>query len=298
METKDAIKPNTETTTETIEEKVEVPKKSKSLNETQRRIHDIIFEADTFGGKVFDIALLVCISLSVLITALDSVEALHSQYQQLFVGLEIAFTALFSIEYALRLYCVAKPMNYALSFYGIIDLVAILPNYISLLFPGAHFLSIIRIIRFFRIFRILKLAHFLREATVLADSLKKSIKRIAVFTLFIFIAVICIGSIMYVIEGGKNGFTSIPVSVYWAVVTMTTVGYGDISPQTPLGQFFSFWVMLLGYGVIAIPTGIVTSEIISSNKKKVTTQVCPFCCKEGHDHDAIYCKYCGKPLND
>lgn len=144
---------------------------------------------------------------------------------------------------------------------------AILPNYISLLFPGAHFLSIIRIIRFFRIFRILKLAHFLREATVLADSLKKSIKRIAVFTLFIFIAVICIGSIMYVIEGGKNGFTSIPVSVYWAVVTMTTVGYGDISPQTPLGQFFSFWVMLLGYGVIAIPTGIVTSEIISSNKK-------------------------------
>lgn len=298
METKEINqKTITDTYSETAEKANETPKPS-SLSPTQRRIHDIIFEADTFWGKVFDIALLVCISLSVLITALDSVEALHTQYQQLFAGLEIAFTALFSVEYILRLYCVARPINYALSFYGIIDLVAILPNYISLLFPGAHFLSIIRIIRFLRVFRILKLAHFLREATVLVDSLKKSIKRIAVFTLFIFIAVICIGSIMYVIEGGKNGFTSIPVSVYWAVVTMTTVGYGDISPQTPLGQFFSFWVMLLGYGVIAIPTGIVTSEIISSSKKKVTTQVCPFCCKEGHDHDAIYCKYCGKPLND
>ena len=297
METKDESK-ITETQTENNDEKHEETSPCKSINATQRRIHDIIFEADTFEGKLFDIALLICISLSVLITALDSVETFHNQYQQLFTCLEIAFTALFSVEYLLRLYCVARPIKYAISFYGIIDLVAILPNYISLLLPGAHFLSIIRVIRLLRIFRILKLAHFLREATVLVDSLKKSIKRIAVFTLFIFISVICIGSIMYIIEGGKNGFTSIPVSVYWAVVTMTTVGYGDISPQTPLGQFFSFWVMLLGYGVIAIPTGIVTSEIISSSTKKVTTQVCPFCCKEGHDHDAIYCKYCGQPLND
>ena len=298
MDTKEINKENQESNSTKQETAPQIASIGETLTPTQRVIHDIIFEADTFGGKFFDIALLVCISLSVLITALDSVEALHNQYQQLFTVLEIAFTVLFSIEYLLRLYSVAKPLKYATSFYGIIDLVAILPNYISFFIPGAHFVSTIRIIRLIRIFRILKLVHFIREATLLVDSLKKSIKRIAIFTLFIFITVICIGSIMYIIEGGKNGFTSIPVSIYWAVVTMTTVGYGDISPQTPLGQFFSFWVMLLGYGVIAIPTGIVTSEIFTTGNERVTTQVCPFCCKEGHDHDAVYCKYCGKPLND
>lgn len=268
-----------------------------SLSPLQRKIHDIIFEADTFWGKFFDVTLLVCIFLSVLITALDSVESIRLEYDYYFNIAEWLFTILFTIEYILRLYCVAKPIRYAISFFGIIDLVSILPNYINLFIPGVQFLSVIRVLRFFRVFRLFKLVHFTNEVDTMLDSLRRSVKRIAVFTFFVFILVICIGTIMYVIEGGENGFTSIPVSVYWAVVTLTTVGYGDISPKTPLGQAFSFFIMLLGYGIIAIPTGIVTSEMITP-KKTITTQCCPFCCKEGHDADAKYCKYCGKPLED
>lgn len=269
-----------------------------SLSPIQRKIHDIIFEADTFGGKLFDVLLLVCIFMSVFVTAIDSVEQIHNDYSNALYVAEWVFTILFSIEYVLRLYCVARPIHYAISFFGIIDLVSILPNYISYFVPGIQYLSVLRILRFFRVFRLFKLVHFVHEVDVLLDSLKRSMKRISVFIFFVFIIVVCIGSVMYVIEGGQNGFTSIPVSVYWAVVTLTTVGYGDISPKTPLGQGFSFFIMLLGYGIIAIPTGIVTSEMMNTNKKTVTTQVCPFCCKEGHDVDAVYCKFCGKPLND
>ena len=269
-----------------------------SLSPLQRKIHDIIFEADTFWGKVFDITLLICIFLSVTITALDSVESLHLKYDSLFDTFEWVFTVLFTIEYILRLYCVAKPWHYAISFFGIIDLVAILPNYISLFIPGLQFLSVVRILRFFRVFRLFKLVHFTHEVDILLISLKRSVKRIAIFTFYVFIIVFCIGSVMYIIEGPENGFTSIPTSVYWAVVTLTTVGYGDISPKTPLGQAFSFFIMLLGYGIIAIPTGIVTSEMIVPKKDKITTQTCPYCCKEGHDADAKYCKYCGNHLED
>lgn len=268
-----------------------------SLTPLQRKIHDIIFEADTFWGKFFDVCLLVCIFLSVTVTMLDSIEHYHQTAGYYFNIAEWVFTALFTIEYFLRLYCVAKPVHYAISFFGIIDLIAILPNYVSLFIPGVQFLSVIRILRFFRVFRLFKLVHFTNEIDTMVDSLKRSVKRIAAFIFFVFIIVICIGSIMYIIEDGKNGFSSIPVSVYWAVVTLTTVGYGDISPKTPLGQAFSFFIMLLGYGIIAIPTGIVTSEMIIP-KKSVTTQSCPFCCKEGHDADAKFCKYCGKPLED
>ena len=268
------------------------------LSPIQRKIHSIIFEADTFWGKVFDITLLILIFLSVTITALDSVEALHQKYDSLFTTFEWVFTILFTIEYILRLYCVAKPLCYAKSFFGIIDLVAVLPNYISLFIPDVRFLSVIRILRFFRVFRLFKLVHFSHEVDLLFLSLKRSVKRIAIFTFYVFIIVFCIGSIMYVIEGPENGFTSIPVSVYWAVVTLTTVGYGDISPKTPFGQAFSFFIMLLGYGIIAIPTGIVTAEMVVPQKDKLTTQSCPYCCKEGHDADAKFCKYCGKPLNE
>lgn len=268
-----------------------------SLSPLQRKIHDIIFEADTFCGKAFDVGLLICILLSVTITMIDSMECYHTAYSYYLNIAEWVFTALFTIEYFLRLYCVAKPIHYAISFFGIIDLISILPNYVNLFVPGVQFLSIIRILRFFRVFRLFKLVHFTNEIDTMLDSLRRSVKRISVFIFFVFIIVICIGSVMYVIEDGKNGFTSIPVSMYWAVVTLTTVGYGDISPKTPLGQAFSFFIMLLGYGIIAIPTGIVTSEMIIP-KKTVTTQCCPFCCKEGHDADAKFCKYCGKPLED
>ena len=268
------------------------------LSPMQRKIHEIIFEADTFWGKVFDITLLIFIFLSVTVTALDSVESIHLEYASFFNTCEWVFTVLFTIEYILRLYCVAKPWHYAISFFGIIDLIAILPNYVSLFLPEARFLSVVRIFRFFRVFRLFKLVHFTREVDFLLSSLKRSVKRISIFIFYVFIIVFCIGSIMYIIEGPENGFTSIPVSVYWAVVTLTTVGYGDISPKTPLGQAFSLFIMLLGYGIIAIPTGIVTSEMIVPKKEKITTQTCPYCCKEGHDEDAIYCKYCGKPLND
>ncbi len=266
-----------------------------SLSPLKRKIHEIIFEADTFWGKFFDVCLLVCIFLSVTVTAFDSVKYYHNEYRNFITISEWVFTILFTIEYFFRLYCVAKPIHYAISFFGIIDLIAILPNYINYFIPGIQFLSVVRVLRFFRVFRLFKLVHFTNEVEIMLDSLKRSVKRIAIFIFYVFIIVICIGSVMYVIEGEENGFTSIPVSVYWAVVTLTTVGYGDISPKTPLGQAFSFFIMLLGYGIIAIPTGIVTSEMITP-KKTVTTRSCPYCCKEGHDLDADYCKYCGKPL--
>ena len=273
-------------------------RRTSSISPLQRKIHDIVFEADTFWGKVFDITLLILIFLSVTVTALDSVESINAEYGSFFNTCEWAFTILFSIEYLLRLYCVAKPLQYAISFFGIIDFVAIMPNYAGLLFPDARFLSVVRILRFFRVFRLFKLVHFTHEVDLMLLSLKRSVKRISIFIFYVFIIVFCVGAVMYVIEGPENGFTSIPISVYWAVVTLTTVGYGDISPKTPLGQAFSFFIMLLGYGIIAIPTGIVTSEMVIPKKEVLTTQTCPYCCKEGHDVDAKYCKYCGKPLND
>jgi len=260
------------------------------------KLHEIIFEADTAAGKTFDVALIWSILFSVLVVILDSVGMLHLRFGSLFYYLEWFFTVLFTIEYILRLHCTGRSLSYALSFFGIVDLLAILPTYISIVIPGSHFLIAVRILRVLRVFRVLKLVQYSGEAEHLLRSLKASQRKITVFLFGVLTLVILIGSVMYVIEGEGNGFTSIPVSIYWAVVTLTTVGYGDISPQTSLGQVLASIVMILGYGIIAVPTGIVTAEMSRMGKQPPTTQVCRYCVREGHDSDATHCKYCGTKL--
>jgi voltage-gated potassium channel len=259
------------------------------------RLHEIIFESDTRAGKAFDLALVFCIMLSVAVTLLDSVQDINLVYEKEFFYLDWFFTIIFTIEYLLRIYVVDRPLGYIGSSYGLIDFLAIFPTYLSFFIPGTRYFSVIRVLRVLRIFRILKLAHYLEEGELILKALKSSRRRIQVFVFSVFLLVIIIGSLIYVIEGEQNGFTSIPISIYWAIVTLTTVGYGDISPITPLGQALSAFIMIIGYGIIAIPTGIVTAEMISENKK-ITTQVCKCCSSEGHDEDAKFCKYCGARL--
>ncbi|MEW6710628.1 MAG: ion transporter [Candidatus Riflebacteria bacterium] len=266
-----------------------------ALTPYQARIHEIIYESDTRAGKIFDLVLVLAIFSSALIVMLDSVKSIRDVYSSSLGFADWFFTALFTVEYLLRIYCIGRPTSYIFSVYGLIDLFAILPSYLSLFFPGTRYLSVIRIFRTLRILRILKLAQYLEEGQLLVEALKASRKRITVFIFAVLLLVIFIGSTIYVIEGEENGFTSIPLSIYWAVVTLTTVGYGDISPKTPLGQAFSVIIMILGYGIIAVPTGIVTSELINSDAG-VSNQACPQCSGEGHDPDAVYCKYCGAKL--
>lgn len=261
------------------------------------RLQEIIFEADTPAGKAFDVVLIACILLSVLVVMLDSVRPIKESWGSFIYGWEWFFTIIFAVEYGLRLYSIDRPVKYATSFYGVIDLLAILPTPLSLLFPGAQYLLVIRILRILRIFRVFKLARFITEMNVLFQALRASLRKIAVFLLVLFTMVIIFGSLMYVIEGEEHGFTSIPKSIYWAIVTLTTVGYGDISPGTSLGQALAALVMISGYSIIAVPTGIFTVEFSRALKKKVTTQVCPRCSAEGHDPDAVYCKWCGVRLN-
>ena len=259
------------------------------------RLHEIIFEADTPAGRAFDIALIGSILLSVLAVMLDSITPVRQVYGGWLIAAEWLFTLLFTVEYLMRLLCVGRPLKYATSFFGVIDLLSILPTYLSLLLPGSRYLLIVRILRILRIFRILKLAVYISEADVLVRSLQASRRKITIFLFVVLTIVTIIGSMIYVIEGAENGFTSIPTGVYWAIVTLTTVGYGDISPATPLGQFLASFVMILGYGIIAVPTGIVTSEM-ARMKPRVTTQSCRECASEGHDHDALFCKFCGAKL--
>lgn len=261
----------------------------------RRKLYRIIFEADTFMGKLFDVVLIASILLSVVLVIAESVHEFSEPYQLYFTAGEWFFTILFSIEYICRIYVVQKKSTYIFSFFGIIDLMAVLPTIISLLFPGMQYLMVIRILRLMRVFRVFKLTGYLAEAEVLRKALKASSRKIFVFLSTIAVLVVVIGSIMYVIEGPQHGFRDIPTSIYWAVVTLTTVGYGDISPQTGLGMFFASVVMVMGYAIIAVPTGILTVELSSLKKKKMkpTTQVCPTCLREGHDHDALFCKYCG-----
>ncbi len=259
-------------------------------------LHEVIFEAETRAGKTFDVALIWAIVLSVLAVMLESVAEIRVAYGGLLYGVEWFFTLLFTLEYVLRLLSVRKPLRYAFSFYGIVDLMAIVPTYLSVILPGTQYLLAIRFFRVLRVFRIFKLTEYIREARLISSALRASRKKISVFLLAVLSLVVVIGSLMHVIEGEGNGFTDIPTSIYWAIVTMTTVGYGDLSPQTPLGKLLASAVMIAGYGIIAVPTGIVTVEFSRTTRQMVSTEACPSCSAEGHDTDAAYCKYCGAPL--
>jgi voltage-gated potassium channel len=260
------------------------------------KLHQIIFEADTKSGKLFDIVLLWLIIASVATVLIDSVSEIHARYYTLLIILEWIFTIAFTIEYVLRLWVVNKPMVYAKSFFGIIDLLSILPTYASLFIGGSHYLVVIRALRLLRVFRILKLVKFSREGMQLLASLRRSMPKIIIFLAFVLTLVTILGSMMYMIEGASNQmFTSIPKSIYWAIVTLTTVGYGDITPQTGLGQLLAAIIMLLGYAIIAVPTGIVSADIIKSAASS-NTQSCQHCGHEHHEDDAIYCKKCGGHL--
>lgn len=269
----------------------------KELTGLRLKLHEIIFEADTLAGRLFDITLLICILTSVLIIILESVAAIRDIFGEWLRIIEWFFTIVFTLEYFARIWTVLNKRKYIFSFFGIIDLLSILPTYIALFFAGAHSLMVIRSIRLLRIFRILKLPRYIGEGQHLIRALRGSQYKIIVFLLTVVTSVIITGTIMYLVEGPQHGFTSIPKSIYWAIVTMTTVGYGDIAPQTPVGQFIASFIMILGYGIIAVPTGIVTAEMVQSRaKEKVSGQVCPQCLKEGHDYDARHCKFCGHTL--
>ncbi len=275
------------------------PKRA-NFSPLKESIHEIIFEADTPAGKYFDIVLMIFIVASVIVVMLESISELNNQYTNIFFILEWAFTIFFTIEYLLRIYCVYQPKKYMTSFFGIVDLMAILPTYLSLFVYGTQYLLVIRTLRLLRVFRIFKLANFLKESSTIMSALKASRPKITVFLFFIILMVTIIGSIMYLVEGGNDSsFTSIPRSVYWAVVTLTTVGYGDIAPQTELGQFLAAIVMILGYAVIAVPTGIVSAEMVSQTDKPipVNSQSCQNCSTEGHSDDALFCRKCGQSLH-
>jgi voltage-gated potassium channel len=259
-------------------------------------LHEIIFEADTPAGKAFDIALLVTIVVSIAAVCLESVASIQEQYGPALRTLEWVITIFFTIEYILRLYCVGNPWRYARSFYGVIDLLSILPTYLSFFIAGSQSLLVIRALRLLRIFRVLKLAHFIGEASMLRAALHASSRKIIVFLGTVLTLMLIVGSMMYLIEGPANGFTNIPQSIYWTIVTMTTVGYGDIAPQTVLGKVLASAVMIMGYGIIAVPTGIVTVELASSVKNSTRTDACPDCGADGHALDANNCKYCGAKL--
>lgn len=270
-------------------------------NARKEKIHEIIFEADTPMGKTFDVVLLISILTSLLVVILESVNSISTQYSTYFFWAEWFFTILFTIEYFLRIYCVYRPTKYIFSFYGIIDFLAILPAYLSLVISGSHYFTVIRGLRLIRVFRIFKLGHFMNEGESIILALKASRAKILVFLTFISLATVIIGALMYMVEGGENSsFSSIPRGIYWAIVTLTTVGYGDITPVTAFGQMLSALVMILGYAVIAVPTGIVSAEMVKgvSTQDDNNTQSCRYCGREGHDDDAVYCKFCGEALND
>jgi voltage-gated potassium channel len=262
------------------------------------RLHEIIFEADTRGGKVFDVALLIAIVASVLAVMLDSVASIHRDFGFALRVAEWTFTIAFTVEYGLRMYSVKRPLRYATSFYGLVDLLAILPSYLSLFIAGTQSLLLVRALRIVRVFRILKLSHHLGEAELLMVALRASRPKITVFLVVVSTVASIVGALMHLIEGETSGFESIPAGMYWAIVTMTTVGFGDITPVTTAGRVLATLLMLLGYGIIAIPTGIVTSEIVraAALDRHITTQACPSCAAEGHDADAVHCKYCGHML--
>jgi len=260
-------------------------------------LHEIIYESNTPAGKAFDVALLFAIFTSIIIVMLDSVESLHKEYGKIFNTVEWIFTGLFTIEYTLRLISIRTPIRYVFSLLGIIDLIALIPSYLSFFFIGAQSLLVFRALRLLRVFRIFKLGQFLTEINFLKVALKGSLRKISIFLLTVLTLTVILGSIMYLVEKRENGFSNIPESIYWAIVTITTVGYGDISPITPMGKFVASVVMLIGYAIIAVPTGILTHDLaMAARQKKELPESCPNCASEGHDSDALFCKFCGSSL--
>lgn len=266
------------------------------MSKTKQKIYEIIFEADTPSGKFFDVSLLVVILISVALVVFESVPSISTKYHSSLKVLEWIITFIFTIEYILRIAIVKKPFRYIFSFYGIIDLLSVIPTYLSLVILGSQSFVVIRILRLLRIFRILKLTRYTHAGRTLARALWASREKISVFIFFVIILVIIVGTLMYIIEGPEHGYTSIPRGIYWAIVTLTTVGYGDISPETPIGQFFASIVMIMGYAIIAVPTGIVTAEIINPTTNK-NTQVCENCLCPTHEDDAVFCKKCGSKIH-
>jgi len=261
-------------------------------------LYRIIFGTDTPAGQRFDIFLIYAILISIFAVILDTVESLHGQFATGFIFVEWLFTGLFTLEYVLRIYCSPNRRKYLFSFYGIVDLISIIPSYLGLIFVGAQYLLIVRLIRVLRIFRVLKLVRYLSEADVLIRSIRQAKRKMFVFFTCVLVLSTLFGCLMYVVEGPDNGFSSIPKSIYWTIVTITTVGYGDITPHTVLGQIISTMAMLTGYSIIAIPTGIITAELANEMRRDKSVYPCPNCVKVGHDVDAVHCKWCGSSLGD
>ena len=264
----------------------------------KHHLYVIIFGTHTRAGRAFDIALIIAIITSLVVLILESLPSVMTEWSRELRYIEYTFTALFTIEYLLRLYCSPKPKSYATSFYGAVDLLAILPTYLAIFFPGASFMGVVRLLRVMRIFRILKLVRYLQDSNILLRSLLMARRKILIFFSTVGILVTIFGALIFVIEGPHNGFTSIPKSIYWAIVTITTVGYGDMVPQTHLGKAIASLTMLLGYSILAVPTGIITAEL--SNEMNAHKQLvkCPNCNRSGHDSDAMHCKHCGSELAD
>jgi voltage-gated potassium channel len=275
-----------------------VKSEKEQLTGTKLKVYEIIFESDTPAGKAFDIGLLISIVLSVVVVMLESVQSTKAQWGAYFLAAEWIFTVLFTVEYIGRLWVVLNKRRFIFSFFGIVDLLSIIPSYLMLFLPGSQSLLVIRSLRLLRIFRVFKLTRFVGESQNLTLALRASQHKIIVFVTTVLTSVVIFGTILYLVEGRENGFTSIPKSIYWAIVTMTTVGYGDIAPQTALGQTIASVIMIMGYGIIAVPTGIVSAEMVQLKRLEHTSnQRCPHCLKEGHDSDAGWCKYCGGKLN-
>ncbi|CAK4068870.1 ion transporter [Vibrio variabilis] len=267
-------------------------------NSLRHHLYIIIFGSHTKAGRAFDLALIVAIVSSLIVLLLESIPSIRSVWGAQLKYLEYTFTALFTIEYILRLYCSPKPSAYAKSFYGVVDLLAILPTYLAFFFPSAAFMGVIRALRIMRIFRVLKLVRYLQDSNLLLRSLLMARRKIFIFFSTVAILVTIFGALIYVIEGPKNGFTSIPQSIYWAIVTITTVGYGDLIPQTALGKAIASVTMLLGYSILAVPTGIITAELNQEMNSHKSLVKCPNCSQSGHEADALYCKHCGSELAD